>query len=308
MDARNGCSGDLDEISDAESVASDRSDRSDRSADDEISDMHAAVQDINSDSVSLYRGRVRDLGTMRDLIGAYTFAEIERAIYGFDLDVSEQGRQHEKLTAMWGGDPQASLFSPMDALAYPCYNPDNRRDEAIAAVILGLPPVAAPLGHGGALMYAIQGHHGPETIRALCSRGACFAQTERSAAIVALLREADAPSMEAVLSGLSANGNAEFITAGVSDGNALHLCCRIVSVDSSLYDRVESLQSHGVDPRARTAEGQRPADILAVRAMGMMKGSEGRNELVRCIRFLDNLHSDQLNLPRDAVGRINDFI
>ena len=288
-----GAAGDLDDVSSSPDVES----------------LHNSVIDIDSDDVLKFRGTVKEIGRMHDLIREYTHAEIIRAATmmegAVEVSYDDDGvgvcvdTHYEKLAALWGGD-SIDLFSPMDALSWPLGSSQHDADAidgAIASIIDGLPKKgvvwSAAAAGSSPLMYAIREQHGARTIEALCKRGARFAGTEYDAAMRELVLVAHTQIMDAVLDGLGRNGS-QFILSSFSVdqasndmGTALHVCCSIASTDNDLFDKIKILLSHGVDPgRLTKVSKSRAADMLMSRAKGVMVGSDIERELMECARYL----------------------
>ena len=279
--------------------------------------LHRCVAAIDSDDVLSFRGSVKEIGIMHELIHEYTHAEIVKfinmmegaSLAGYDyidsLGCVDMGPHYEKLSALWGG-PQndaAHLFSPMYALSWPTMEQAGdaeATDCAIASIIDGLPRTGVDWGldeHGRSpLMYAIQANHGPRTIEALCNRGAFFAESEHSAAVRALVCDATLQCMESALISLQhANPSHGDFICGFFDlkpqlnamGTALHMCCNMVSIEDGLFDRMCILLEYGVDPKCMTTVGNlRAADMLAIRASKAMQGSDIQREFIKCVRHL----------------------
>ena len=285
---------------------------------DDIENLHRSVMDIDSDEVLKFKGTVNEIGLMHDLIHEYTHAEIIRAANmmegaldgGYDDEFGiligdhvDMAPHYEKLSALWGGDP-IKLFSPMDALSWPLGSSQHDADAidgAIASVIHGLPDTGVDWGEcQSPLMYAIQEQHGRRTIEALCNRGAFFAKTEYDAAIRAMVCDAPVEIMAVALDSLMSNGHGHLILRLVrldpqDMGTALHVCCSAGSVGEGLFDRIRILLSHGVDAgRVTSVSNLRAADMLALRAKGVMVGSDPERELTECA----------IHLARQGAGPI----
>ena len=275
--------------------------------------LHNSIIDIDSDDVLKFRGTVKEIGRMHDLIREYTHAEIIRAANMMEGALEARyddgvggcvDTHYEKLAALWGGE-SIDLFSPMDALSWPLGSSQHDADAidgAIASIIDGLPEkgvvwgrVSAAAAGSSPLMYAIREQHGARTIEALCKRGARFAGTEYDAAMRELVLVAHTQIMDAVLDGLGRNGS-QFILSSFSVdqdsndmGTALHVCCSIASTDNDLFDKIKILLSHGVGPgRLTTVSNLRAADMLMSRAKRVMVGSDIERELMECARYLAN--------------------
>jgi hypothetical protein len=297
--------------------------------------LHRCVAAIDSDEVLRFRGSVKDIGIMHELIHEYTHAEIVQfinmmegaSLAGYD-DIGgyiDTVPHYEKLSALWGGPPNdaAHLFSPMYALSWLSIEQAGEYDAeatdcAIASIIDGLPRTGVDWGldeHGRSpLMYAIQANHGPRTIEALCNRGAFFAESEHSAAVRALVCDAPLQCMEGALISLQhANPiHGDFI-CGLFDlkpqlnamGTALHMCCNMVSIEDGLFDRMCILLEYGVDPKCMTTVGNlRAADMLAIRASKAMQGSDIQRELIKCVRHLSEQPAGPIRHHLREIGKL----
>ena len=253
--------------------------------------IHAAVHDIQSGALTEFRGMVHDEGLMRELVHAYTAAELEHAADCLDRDMHFDTTPHyEELSALWGGgSAHAAFFSPMDVLSCP-----NGHDEATACVIWELPGQGVDWGPHetvSPLMFAITEQHGHQTLNALCKRGAFFSAEELPLDGIAALVTMPVPCMEAVLCAFDRDAaRQDFVLRKFEFkpnvmGTALHVCCTVTAVEA-IFETMCSLMLFGVNARAEAATHLRAADILAGRAAMLMAGSAERRVLCECVRHL----------------------
>ena len=286
---------------------------------DMVDEMHAAVQDIDSGDLYRFRHRVTDPDLMRELIHAYTHAEVEHMCSivddGDEGDEDEEDDEHEiyrdmaphyeMLSALWGGAPQPiSFFSPLDALSVPRHG--FVKDKAIAAVIDGLPPDA---DCRTALLYALDQGHGARTLEAVCAKGAFFAEpAEHEAGLVALLLKADIRGMRAVLEGLRRYRHNDDFVRGLFNfandrGTALHVCCSMVPIDD-LSEKIALLLEYGVDPvRVTHTQLWRAADFLVRRSQGVPADIPAHGIVMRCISQLCSVHGTPVNVRVKLVKK-----
>jgi hypothetical protein len=280
------------------------------------------VEDIDTAPPSV----VNDIGLMRRLVGAYTRSQITKSALYLDRLVAadyyddvfgHRDAHYKKLAAMWGGDRNVLLFSPMDALT--CPNEDasisnEAFDGAVASIIVGLP------GNGvnwrKALTYAIQRLRTHDIIASLCDRGAFFGDDEREAALRMLACETPVVVLDSVLPSLELNGHGDFISTLVAlnnatndSGSALHLCCSSPGPD--INERIMEFVWFGVNPTLLSSVSNlRAADMLAMHPrpetrVAMMKlTSRGAGPIRHHMRELGKLTSRWPVGLAESVARI----
>lgn len=268
-------------------------------SDMDMEELHLSMSAMDSfDPLMFGEGCVKDRHAMHELIREYTAAEIGRAadfIDGMLPDDAEDNEDriamggafdthYEKLSALWGGDPFTTLFSPMDALLacerLPKGCDDN--DVAVASVISGLPDDGVDWGvaeDGHSPMWHAVRVHGARTIEALLHRDQFFSDTECALAVRMMV--CDIPSAYRMQRALRVFMKPEwdlaawahtFVEFAEDRGSALHVCCAMVPPDA-LFDKMTALlkndasMPYGFDASRMTAVGGlRAADLLMIRA------------------------------------------
>jgi hypothetical protein len=233
------------------------------------------VEDIDNERIET--GVVHDIGLMRRLAVAYTRAEITKeALFmegaeEYNDVLGHRETHYEKLAAMWGGDRNIPLFSPMDALTYRCDDDEFSNeafDDAVTSIIAGLP--ATRVNWAKSLMYAMRTNRSSDILMALCSQGAFFDDDECDRALREIACELPEEIMESVLSCLRSNSHGDFFnkTAVLNDtsndrGTMIHLCCCSPGRDTE--SRIRILDDYGVNPTLLSSVTRlRAADMLAL--------------------------------------------